>query len=459
VALALSWAQDAKRTPRGAPEKAVARCDFHRTRVMYVADTKALGYVNNSKFLIDGQGNACVAVRSKDGGRYNIGLVRSTGAWREGMSFEQTWLEDRPGLEVSTAPQRPAAIAYGADESIHMVWYGGSAADPAHQIRYARFGIGPESHIEEEASPFTVPSLTTTSGVDSSASDLWQEHPSIALGPGGTLHVAWEARDGSRRSKDGTPRPGIAYTTRTRDGVWPATGFLGRPPYLEVDDQYPSQSRPTILVDHSGTVHVLCYGAVESVQQILHGELKNGKFSGWKPISPSAGDQRHVAAALDPEGNLHAVWREGRVPEGGATATVSVFYSAMDPAGSWRAPVRVSGPGENASTPSITASATGVSVAWVAWNPGAINSELQPENGFPSDHSTVEGAVKVASMRYGSPGFDTPTLIDAGPASYPTWAVRAAGGDDPPPLIWTSVEPTAPGRVGLFLGWCAGRSR
>ena len=131
----------------------------------------------------------------------------------------------------------------------------------------------------------------------------------------------------------------------------------------------------------------------------------------------------------------------------------------MDPAGNWRTPVRVSGPGENASTPSITAGATGVSVAWVAWTPGAINSELQPENGFPYDNSTVEGAVRIAAMRYGSSGFDSPTLIDAGPASYPTWALGAMAGDEPPPLIWTSIDPTTAGRVGLFLGWCAARSR
>jgi hypothetical protein len=428
--------------------------------MMAVSDTKAMGYVNNSKFLVDDSGTAYVAVRSRGEHGFNIALVHSVGAWGNGMSFEQTWLEDRPGLEVSTAPQRPAAIAFGADGSIHMVWYGGSAAAPEHQIRYARFATGAGAHIQEETAPFTVPGFPAAPGPGSNPEAiLWQEHPSLAVGPDGSIHVAWEARDPTRTSNEGAPRPGVAYATRSRAGVWSVSGILGRPPYLGVDDPYPSQSRPTILVDRTGTVHVLCYGSVASVQQILHGEIKkNGNFSGWRPISPSPADQRHVAAALDPEGRVHAVWREGTLQEGAASAQVSIYYSALDPDGKWRKAIRVSAADENASTPSIAADQSRVSVAWVAWTPGAMNTEGQPDNGFPSDNSTVQGRLKVAWTRNEAGDFASAIVIDEGQASYPSWALRSPGGDNPPALIWSSIEPGGAkgGRVGLHLAWCAG---
>jgi hypothetical protein len=459
VALVLSAGDDLLlRSHRGGPEGGNTHCELQHAKVMLVSDTKALGYVNNSKFLVDGQGTGWFAVRSKGRGQYSIDLVHSVGPWREGMEFEHTWLEDRPGVEVSGAPQRPAAIASAGDGSIHMVWYGATATDPSHQLHYARFGTVGGARIEAETTPFTVPwPVPAAGGVDTTLGDLWQEHPAIAVGPDGTLHVAWEARDGSRRSRDGTPRPGIAYATRTRDSVWSVTGVLARPPYLEVDDPYPSQSRPTIVVDRSGTVHVLCYGMVGSVPQILHGEVRNGAFSGWKPVSPSASDQRHVAAALDPDGRLHVVWREGPVPGTGAVAAIAIFYSAMAPNGSWSKPVRVSGAYESASTPSIAAGPWGVSVAWVGWTPGTANLQAQLENGFPSDNSTVDGAVEIASMRTGSTAFDAPIVVDPGLASYPSWAAAAPAGQDPPPLVWTSLDPSVAGTVRLFLGWCAAR--
>src|SRR5439155_24171493 len=161
-----------------------------------------------------------------------------------------------------------ASIASGEDGWIHMVWNGGSAANPDHQIRYARFAAGAVVRVEEETAPFTVPGFVAAAERGSKGEFLWQEHPSVAVGPDGTLHVAWEARDSTRKARDGRPRPGVACATRSRDGVWSVSGVLDRPPYLGVDDPYPSQSRPTILVDRRGSVHVLCYGAVGESQQI-----------------------------------------------------------------------------------------------------------------------------------------------------------------------------------------------
>jgi len=409
--------------------------------VLAVADSKALGYANNPKFFVDKDGTAYLALRSKAArGAYNICLVRAKAPWAP-EHIEQTWLEDRDGVEVSGAPQRVASIAAGPDGSVHMVWYGGSATKPDHQVRYARFATGKATRIAEERAPFVMP------GFDPKWGELWQEHACIAVGADGTAHVAWEARDPYRRAKDGTPKPGIAYATRSPAGVWSVSGELGRPPYLQTNDRYPSQSRPTVLVDRAGTVHLLCYGAVESVQQVLYGRYDAHGFSGWKPVAPSSGDQRHIGAALDRAGRLHVAWREGQASKG-AGGAIAVFYSVMDADGRWQKAQRLSGPDEDASTPAVGVSDSSVSVAWIAWSPGAKNAEGQRDNGYPADNNTVDGRLEVASRRFDSARFDAPSVVDAGPASYPCWAAVAEAGDVRPPLAWIG------GDLELHLGWC-----
>ena len=446
-------AKPSENAPPPSAGKVHMPCTLRSTALLPIADPRGMGYTNNRKFVVDAQGVGWVAVRSKDRRGFNICLVRIPGPWRAGMPVEQNWLEDRDGVEVTTAPQRVASIAAGADSSIQMVWYGGTAASPDHQVRYARFNTSGAARLAEERAPFTVPGYAAVVANRPSANDLWQEHASLAIGPDGTAHVAWEARDPSRLAKDGTPKPGIAYATRTRDGRWSVNGVLGRPPYLEVDERCPSQSRPTILVDRSGVVHVLCYGSMSGVQHVLHGRIEGKKFSGWQMISPSNGDQRHVSAALDPAGGLHVAWREGVPAHGSSSAEeVAVFYASLDRDGHWRKAVRVSPVGEDASTPSVAAGDSSVSVAWVAWAPGARNSEGQVDNGFPADNATVEGRLEVATRWNDAARFEAAIVVDAGAASYPCWAVSARDEGVRPPLAWTSREPG--GDVKLHLGWC-----
>jgi len=449
----LGWMQDEDVGGRVVP--ASPPCVFRSVALMPVAETRAIGYANNTRLLVDANGTAWIAVRSKHGGQFTIGLVRAAAPWRTGMEAPVTWIEDRDSLAFSGAPQRVAAIAAGPDGAIHMAWYGGIAGATDHQIHYARFTTGPSTKIDEERAPFRIPGFEAVAANAPSPIELWQEHAAIAVGPDGTVHLAWEARDPFRRSNDGLPRPGIAYATRSRDGVWSVSGVLDRPPYLQVDERSSGQSRPSILVDRKGLVHVLCYGSLGGVQQILHGTTAGRGFSGWKAVAPSPGDQRHAAAALDAEGRLHVAWREG-VGQGGSGATTAIFYSMRGADGRWLRPVRLTTADENASTPSVGVTDSSVFVAWVAWSPGAVNSDGQADNGFPADNSTVEGRIEWSSSLLDREQFWPPAVIDAGPASYPCWAVGPSNGAARPALAWTSVDPGADParRVSLKLGWC-----
>ena len=288
AALLAGWAREHGST------SPVAGCAFRSTTLMPVAESRATGYSNNTRFLIDAKGTAWIAVRTKHGKQFTIGLVRAAAPWKEGMAADVTWIEDRDSLAFSGAPQRVAAISAAPDGSIHMAWYGGIAGAADHQIRYARFTTGSSPRLAEVSAPFRVPGFEAVALNAPTPIELWEEHPAIAVGPDGTVHLAWEARDPFRRSSDGMPRPGIAYATRTRDGAWSVNGALARPPYLQVDDHSPGQSRPSVLVDSTGTVHVLCYGSVEGVQQIQYGKI-SGRFSTPVSLSPAAVKSQVVA--------------------------------------------------------------------------------------------------------------------------------------------------------------------
>ena len=441
LALCCSDARPQSATP---PSPRTVKASAEPLIVTDVSDSKALGYANNVKFIIDGSGTAWFAVRTKGQGRIGICLYRSVGRWPEVNRFDSAWIEDRPGVEVSSAPQRPASIAIAADGSLHLVWYGGSEANPAHQVRYARFVADPALRVAEESEPFSVPGFDQAYGGHPSGDELWQEHPCLATAANGLLYLVWEAHDAARRNSKGQPQPGVAWAVRGADGRWSTIGTVARPPYAEVDGKYPSQSRPTIVPGAAGEMHVLCYGSVGGTQQILHGVLRDDKFSGWTILCPSPNDQRHVSAAVDSAGRVHFVWREGSA--GGA----SIRYSSLDARGQAETACRVSPSTENASTPSITVGGGRVWIAWVAWPPGEVNSEGKPDNGFPSDASTVEGRLEVCGKAIGSASFGPVSQIDAGPVGYPSWAHRSGGIRGPEGLLWTRLEPGGGGSPNRF---------
>jgi hypothetical protein len=440
---------------RATPARPAIACVFRSVALMPVGETKALGYANTTRCLVDASGTAWIALRSKREREYSICLLRVPGPWRVGMTAAQTWIEDRDSLQFSGVAQRVPAIAAAPDGSIHMVWYGGITGATDHQVHYARFTTQGTVRIDDERMPFRVPGFESVALNAPSPIELWQEHAAIAVGPDGTAHVAWEARDPFRRTPDGMPRPGIAYATRSPGGAWSVNGVLDRPPYLQINDRFASQSRPSILVDGAGTVHVLCYGATGGVQQILHGTIVGREFSGWKPVASSSGDQRHAAAALDAQGRLHVAWREG-VSSGAGSSTMAILYSVRETDGRWERPTRLSAPDENASTPSVGVTDSTVSVAWVAWTPGTANSDGQVDNGFPADNSTVEGRLEAASSPIAPTHFEASSVIDPGPASYPCWALGPSRGAPRQALVWSSVDAAAngPRRVNLKFGWC-----
>jgi hypothetical protein len=425
--------------PAGDP----APFQLDRLPLARVSDCKALGYANNQKFLIDEQGIAYFCVRSRNGNSFNIALYRAPVFPESASQLQSVWIKDLSGLKVSSSPQRAASIELGG-EFLHVVWNGGSVDQPSHQIRYARVSRAPSLSILEEIQPFTIKGFRSARDQAAPDEELWQEHPACAMGSDGALHVVWEARDAVRTSSNGAPTPGIAYATRGSNGTWSQRGELARPSYLQVDERFPSQSRPSILVDSLGSLHVICHGSVAGTQQILCGGFQGATFSGWKAISSSPKDQRHVSAAMDNLCRMHAVWREGLAQRQGSKriigGPIQIAYSFKDKGetAAWSKPVTVSSPDEESSCPSISVSELGVWLAWVSWLPGTANTEGMIDNGFPSDSGVVQGKLRIA-FKPSAAGSFTLMKTDAPIVSYPTFA-RSHFRQTEGHILWTEED-------------------
>jgi hypothetical protein len=336
-------------------------------------------------------------------------------------AFSSVFLYDMNGVIVSQSPQRASALSALGDGNLHLVWYGGNASDTssvdfAHQINYARFQQGASLVIAEMDQPLTVTGFDSAYSAPYNSNDLWQEHCSSVIAPDGTLHVAWEARD-AYRMKNGKPSPGIAYMFRRADGTWSQTGQVTTPNYLAVSGLSTSQSRPKPILQANSLLHIICYGSVKGVQQILFGSIASGSFGGWNAISPNANDQRHVSATADSLGQIHAVWREGQV--GGP---IVISYAARSSDGTWSPSVTISTPGFYASTPNISVDGAKVRVVWIEWVPGTVNSTGQTDNNFPNDDDTVEGVLMFAFKPLVDGSFTTPITIADSPSSYASFA-------------------------------------
>ena len=413
-----------------------------RTTVASVSDTKALGYTNNQRLLVDTAETEYFAARTRDCGtrcrnQFNIAVFQSTPD-----GYDRIWLVDE---QVSHSPQRPGSIALVGPE-VHAVWYGGQNTYPqptAHQIQFARVQRGTPMAILESGTPFYVAGYESVYPSPSD-NDLWQEHPVAVADAEGNLHVVWEARDRyCLNASTSKPIPAVAYARRTAaTGSWSVSGTLDRPPYL-LPGVCQSASRPIPLLDAGGTLHVVAYGAMAGSKgtRVLYGRLASGAFSGWTPVAPSAGrvNQKNVSAVIDAAGRLHVAWREG--PEPGLTqcpCEVVIKYSSRSlDSGAWSAPVRISDPAHYASTPSIAVHGSTVQVAYVGWVPGTVNRAGLVDNEYPSDTGTVEGSLYVADNALGSWMEHNVEAADS-VSAYPTWQ------PDSNQLLWTSAAGTCP---------------
>ncbi len=260
-------------------------------------DDKALGYPDQRKVVSDRRGRLFVAYRKQarvDGLlHHHIFVARSDDGGK-------VWTVTNGGAPVEqTGPymQRVPALAISGQGVLHLVWYGAdrdNAGSNQRQIKYTRSTDGGDTWS-------TWRNIAEIPGY-AEPQRLWQEHPVVVVRDS-AVFVFWQGRDAE------TPKRSQIRFTISRDGglTWSAQAIV-RP-------QEPGgHSRPAVLVSRDGLrLSVLAYGENDGKQRVAMSQSSDGgaSWSPWADISPSDNDQRHVSAALDSRGTVHAAWREG----------------------------------------------------------------------------------------------------------------------------------------------------
>ncbi len=173
--------------------------------------------------------------------------------------------------------------------------------------------------------------------------DAWA--PQIAVDPSGNLHLVWDSRLPSHT----VAHSEIHYRMRSPSGEWSDVTVLS-------NTGTATQSR--IAVDPSGTVHVVW---IQGFGMKYRQKISNGEWSEIEtvPVGSTGSDNPYICS--DHEGGLHVVY------EGGED---DIKYLYRSPTGEWSEPVNVS---ESRWIPSVYAGVTpyghdSVLVSWVEVN-------------------------------------------------------------------------------------------
>ncbi len=145
--------------------------------------------------------------------------------------------------------------------------------------------------------------------------DAWA--PQIAVDPSGNLHLVWDSRLPSHT----VAHSEIHYRMRSPSGEWSDVTVLS-------NTGTATQSR--IAVDPSGTVHVVW---IQGFGMKYRQKISNGEWSEIEtvPVGSTGSDNPYICS--DHEGGLHVVY------EGGED---DIKYLYRSPTGEWSEPVNVS---------------------------------------------------------------------------------------------------------------------
>jgi len=166
-----------------------------------------------------------------------------------------------------------------------------------------------------------------------------------AVAPDGVIHLIYQ-------NTLGTGRFQLMYISRNAGGIWSTP--------LPISADSVSARNASVVVDHTGRVHVLCeiaYGTTEDVAHFVR--ETNGSWSGPVFVSPSPGFSRSPVASVDSFDKLHLVWLDGR------NSVQRVLHSTWTAGGGWSGLHVLSPGGTSPQNPSIDADELGgIHIFW-----------------------------------------------------------------------------------------------
>ena len=350
-------------------------------------DRKGLGYTGQRKITQNSLGALHVAYRNKFDGNQEIfvPLIRkgSDGAFLVSGNT-------KPIYEFGDdAVQRVPSIAVDKSNYVHVVWYGLSNSDSSYdEGRQVYYSVSKDFGKTWS----NAKNISRVDGYDDE--DYWQEHPYILTAGDSELYVVWEGKDKANEEQQ-------TKIVKSLDGgaTWSNWKNLQATPNN-------TQSRPTMIMDDSGILHLFVYSSVGAkTQQIMHSTSTNrgDSWSQWKPISVSGEDSRHVSVVYANQ-QVYIAWRAG-------VANKSVVKYATLSRGIWSKPTTVMDSSNHQFFPSIGSNVSGdIAVTWM---------EHSESSEFPKD-DPESGTSFVAILNSSKNTFDTAFRLEDTATIYPS---------------------------------------
>jgi uncharacterized repeat protein (TIGR01451 family) len=235
--------------------------------------------------------------------------------------------------------------------------------------------------------------------------------PALAVGPDGTLHALWA---------DNTPGQfDVYYAAKPPASAWTSVENLSHsPPGGEA-------AAPAVVVDGTGTVHVLWHSYDPTVWQysiFYSSKPAGGAWTSPASISqnpPGAGHAQWPALAIDENNTLHAVWQHG-------WGNWEIEYASKPAGGVWSDVVNISHTATDSTEPAIATGPGAVYVVWSDWSLG---------------NRDVFFALK---PRYGNWSYPLNIANTPGESFQPTIAVDHTG------MVHVAWADSTPGQLAVF---------
>lgn len=343
-------------------------------------DVRTLGYSGQRKLAEDETGRSYIAYRKVYKGKYQI--FASVLDKREDDYYLEHVIEPI-SIGQDNIIQRVPGVAIDEVGAVHLVWYGSvdENQDKNRQIQYSR-STGETNVWQSERV------ISLVSGF-SSKFDYWQEHPDIFAGSNNDLFVVWEGKDEAHPTQQ-------AKFSRSLDGGNTWSDWIN----IKPSGSY-SESRPTIVEDSAGRLHVVMYSSYKTLSktqqiQYTYSDDQGDTWSDLKILSGDDFDARHASISIAGD-NVHVAYRS-KQKDGDPTR---IFYIEGN-GDSWSEPVMVSG-SESTSYhffPSISVSLDGN--VCIAWN------QTRDESSYPSESPESGDIYMSCSM---GDVFDSPMKI------------------------------------------------
>lgn len=382
-------------------------------QVDMIQDVRGLGYSGQRKIATDGKGNIFVAYRKKYQGKSEIFIAKI-------RKQENDWSvsgTEKPIACVGTGvDQRVPSIDIDSENVIHAVWYGADsdAQTDNRQIKYSRSRDGGRTWSDWK-------NISPVDGYRNE--DYWQEHPHIIAGKNNFLFSAWEGKDQDNGKQQ------IKFS-RSADGgmTWSRWKNIRTTP----DN---TQSRPTIVQDRSGRLHIFMYSSFANGtgrQQIAHSwsDDEGNSWNAWQAVSDPAFDSRHISSAVGPDGESHIAWRSQD-----SSGRSQIMYRFLKN-GRWSEIQAVAPSGSYQFFPSIGIDGDG--------KPNVVWMESEKPSDLPNENPP-DGKIRIARLEAGAFSPIQPVADDT-PGLYPHIPEKSEGLEIP--LIFESLRPK---EYALFL--------